>query len=268
MITRKLTLGVMLGLLSVALAPGQALALDKKSKPIRDGGGPNTRFHDQPVFLTDIGLTPDETLQTYSGDCTGIESCGDFFDVTLDPGDSLFLSLCPPDGTADFDTGLGIWDTVDLAGTAIAANDDHCGLQSELFFKPLLTSSTTFRVLVGTFDTDLGGTYTLAYQKPVRSLVTAGSSSVGGSLDVGGTAAIGSGLMVDGPISADGGLDVSAGNLRIPVTGLEPPDTECSTPPDYSTEGRIWYDSGNNVIWVCAPDYGGWNSLTLTPPAP
>jgi hypothetical protein len=254
--TASLKTGVKLGILAVSLAPWLIIAAEKPRGQPKPSDFPVPLYHEEPVFLDDIGIAPNETLQTYSGECTGIESCGDYFDVFLSAGERLFLSLCPPDGTADFDTGIGIWDASNIAGGVIASADAYsCGGQSEITF--VATSNDTYRVLIGTFLLELGGTYTLAYRKLGVSISTAGSVRVGGGLLVGSSAVI------------RGGLEVSGPYLRIPVVSGTPPlaHDDCpASPPDYSKEGRLRYDFVNNVIWVCAPDFGGWNSLTLTPP--
>lgn len=199
-------------------------------------------FDDPAYFLEDIGpITPTTTLQTYSGECTSIDSCGDYFDVSLGAGARLLLSFCVEEGgAADFDTGLGVWDASDIPAGTIATDDDGCpgpGLESQLTFRP--TNGGTYRVLIGTFGTTVGGTYTLAYQLISEPMSIRTDSSV----------------TVGGPF------------LRIPSRSNTPPASECINWQD--DEGKLTYDYINNMLWVCAPDSGGWNQINLTlPPAP
>ena len=232
-----LCFGVKLGVLAISLAPSVVMAAERPISHVDAIESPEPLFYEQPIFLEDIGILPDETLQTYSGECTGIESCGDYFDVPLNAGERLFVSLCPPDGTADFDTGISIWDTSDIAGGAIVAFDDTCDLQTEITFEA--PANGTYRVLIGTFDLVLGGSYTVAYQKLLPRSIS---------------------------ISTEGDVVVGGGFLKLPITDSAPLPGDC--PSDYSNEGGMVYDWSSNVIWVCAPDFGGWNSLTLIPPAP
>lgn len=257
---------VKLGLIAAALAPMLVTAA-KKGDDVRRGGAPGQRYYEDPVFLNNIGLVPTGAAQTYSGDCTGIESCGDYFDIAMSEGEQLLLSLCPPDGGADFDTGLGIWDASNIGAGTVASNDDTCDLQSQLTFTA--PSSGTYRALIGTYSTDTGGTYTLVYQLGTTSIATAGGVNVGQSLNVAGSATVEGNtttndLTVNGDLTVPNAIfasDINAfGQLRMPVSGGEPTVETCAT---YYNEGALVYDYINNYLWVCAPEFGGWKSIVL-----
>jgi hypothetical protein len=127
--------------------------------------------HCDATFNTDIGPIMDQpngTTQTVSEDCTGDNGCNDYFDIILAASDPLSLTLCGPNGTANFDTGLSVWSGPPGFTTQQSCNDDFCGLQSQLNF--VAPAAGTYRVRIGGFGGS-SGSYTLAYTAPSSSTI-------------------------------------------------------------------------------------------------
>lgn len=137
------------------------------------------------AFTTRIGppamAQPDGTIQTVSGNCTGVLGCNDFFDIDLEAGDTLSLSFCSDGGTASFDTDISVRTGPELEEVEVCTFYD-CGAQAESEF--FASDTATYRVRIGNVMGALGGTYTLAYSAPLGRLIVP-SSCGNGSLDAG-----------------------------------------------------------------------------------
>jgi hypothetical protein len=148
------------------------LCLSVAAVPASAQKGPESpETHCDPVFNTDvgsaIGVQPDGTWQTYSGDCTADGGCNDYFEITCSAGATLDLSFCSNGGTADWDTGLSIWSA---DGSVMEdCNDDSCSLQSELSW--VFPADMTVWMRVGGFG-DASGAYTLAYSAPADCVIS------------------------------------------------------------------------------------------------
>jgi len=128
----------------------------------------------EPVFTTRIGppamAQPNGTFQTYSGNCTGVAGCSDFFDIALEAGDTLDLSFCNNGGTASFDTDLSVWSSADYHEVC---EDYTCGSQAEASY--VADETRVYRIRIG-YNADVSqspvdGAYTIAYSAPAGRLI-------------------------------------------------------------------------------------------------
>ncbi len=101
-------------------------------------------------------ILPGPSVQQTTGAVSLDEARACSVDITTE-ADYLF-TLCGPDGSADFDSWLCLFDH---DGLLVASNDDKCGLQSELRVE---LSPGTYQLGVSAIDGD-SGDYTLAYQR-------------------------------------------------------------------------------------------------------
>ena len=107
-------------------------------------------------------LLPCDDWQTVPGE-TGPGGSGDVdvaYQFDASAGTTYIFSFCEEGGGALFDSGLSIWGAA-CTGSALACNDDFCGLESRLEW--IAPSSGTFVVRVGGFGGNVGP-FTLAYR--------------------------------------------------------------------------------------------------------
>ena len=126
--------------------------------------------HCNATFNVDIGPgmgQPTGAIQLYSGNCSGSSGCNQYFDITLNAGQQVWLSFCSGGGNASWDTGFSAWD-----GTGYTVNrmciDDTCGLQTEATFTAPGTG--TYRIHVGGWGGS-SGPYTMAWSAPAGSII-------------------------------------------------------------------------------------------------
>lgn len=142
------------------------------------------------TFSTRIGppamTQPNGAFQTITRDCTGVAGCSDYFDVALEAGDTLSLSLCSNGGSANFDANLSVWMDYDFQWLEYCSLEGCGGGGADVTF--VAPDTTTYRVRVGA-DASPGmpvpdGNYTLAYSAPAGRLIVPASCG-NGTLDAG-----------------------------------------------------------------------------------
>jgi len=79
--------------------------------------------------------TCDGSFNLISGSCTG--ECYDYFDLSLEAGESIVLSACANDGAiipdADFDIYFSIWTNSPAFDVQVACSDDFANYPEEIF---------------------------------------------------------------------------------------------------------------------------------------
>lgn len=142
-------------------------------------------------FITNIGpptmAQPNGSFQTVSRDCTGNIGCNDYFDITMQAGDELILSLCSDGGSVSFDSDLTVWSGPTFEEFEMC-NGISCGSSDGLDF--IASDTGTYRVRIGqnglmfNLPFMLGGPYVLAYSAPVTSTIVPAACG-NGTLDAG-----------------------------------------------------------------------------------
>lgn len=131
---------------------------------------------DSTQFGTRLGppgmAQPDGNIQTVAGDCTGVPNCEDFFDITLEEGDILYLSFCSNGGSANFESELSVFDGPLEWGSYPCVNDE-CGDDAELSYVAGVTGTHRIRIshaqpILAPAD----GNYVLAYSAPAGRVIT------------------------------------------------------------------------------------------------
>ena len=126
--------------------------------------------HCDPIHFVDIGPgmgQPTGAVQLYSGNCSGSVGCNQYFDITLQAGQVVWMSFCSQGGAANWDTGFSAWDGASYTNN-LGCVDDTCGLQTEA----ILTApyAGTFRVRIGGFG-GANGPYIMAWQAPAGTVI-------------------------------------------------------------------------------------------------
>ena len=126
--------------------------------------------HCNPDHFVDIGSglgQPTGAIQLYAGNCSGSSGCNQYFDITLQGGQGVFLSFCGSGGFASWDTGFSAWDGAGYVNQRMCV-DDTCGLQTQTTFTAPYTG--TFRIRIGGYGGS-SGSYVLAWSAPAGSTI-------------------------------------------------------------------------------------------------
>jgi V8-like Glu-specific endopeptidase len=99
-------------------------------------------------------ITPSFSAQSVSGSTTA--TLGRYYTVSIGERGTYVFHTCPPDGAADYDSWLCLFDA---SWNVLASNDDFCELQSEV--SRLLNPGTYFLGVSGYASRN--GTYTVSY---------------------------------------------------------------------------------------------------------
>ena len=115
---------------------------------------------------------PNGAIQTIAGDCTGVPNCEDFFDIVLEEGDTLYLSLCSNGGSANFESELSVFDGP-LAWGSSPCVSYECGDDAELSYVAGVTGTHRIRISnAAAILPPVDGSYVLAYSAPAGRVIT------------------------------------------------------------------------------------------------
>ncbi|RLG70552.1 MAG: hypothetical protein DRO04_01730 [Candidatus Iainarchaeum archaeon] len=228
-----------------------------------------------------------------SGDIEAVPASGKKFYVTGDAqiSKSLYINNdLDVYGNADVnDLDVNVAEIKDLNAYSIAKlyNADlynQVDISGDLNFyggvRKIQTNDNNLDINVHTKYLNILGKLTTSGQATLDSLSVTNNASVGGTLSVTGNTTLNNGLTV-----SNGGLTVSSGGLtvtgdstfndnvtvdgNVTFSGTWFILPRMDTPPtcDSSLEGAMYYDTGDNLVYVCT-DYSGsyaWEDLNYNP---